>query len=260
MPLQLGIGVVTYNRLAVLSNTLERVRRHTKYPFLAIGVADDGSTDGTLDMLRESRTTTVTGRNMGVAWNKNRALFMLAELHRCDIVILLEDDAFPTRDHWEVEWMNAALRWGHANLAGTWMRENFLSGAGTLQDPIRSTLVTAQCSVFSREALLFGGYYDARFRGYGHEHVEHSRRMVRNGYGGSDEDVNGVRTTVFNLLWSCIEHTETATFYDQAQVDANLSLARQLLMDASYRAPWHDEAGMRQFRDEMRASLPRPLL
>lgn len=260
MPLQIGIGIVTYNRLGVLSETLDRVLRHTKYPFTAIVIADDGSTDGTLDMLRSRGVTTVTGRNMGIAWNKNRALFTLSELLRCDIVILLEDDAHPTRDHWEVEWMNAALRWGHANVAGEWLREHFIGGAGTFDDPIRSTHITAQCAVFSREALLFGGYFDARFRGYGHEHVEHSRRMVRMGYGGADEDVNGTMMTLYKLLWGHIGFNPTTTFYDQTQVDRNLLLARALFSDFTYRAPWHNEEEAGQFREELRGSFPRALL
>ncbi|HEY1931063.1 MAG TPA: glycosyltransferase [Acetobacteraceae bacterium] len=260
MPLQLGIGIITYNRKAVLSETLDRVRRHTRYPFTAVGVADDGSTDGTLDMLRARNMLTVTGRNMGIAWNKNRALFMLTELQRCDVVILLEDDSYPTRDHWEIEWLNAAIRWGHATIAGDWMQSGFLSGAGTADDPIRSTLVTAQCAVYSREAILFGGYYDSRFRGYGHEHVEHSLRMVRLGYGGADEEVDGAQVTVFKLLKTSMQFAKTTSFFDQAQADRNYTLARQLLLDATYRAPWHDEAAMQQFRDEMRSSFPRALL
>ena len=43
----------------------------------------------------------VTGRNMGIAWNKNRALFLLGAIAQCDVVILLEDDSFPTSDGWD---------------------------------------------------------------------------------------------------------------------------------------------------------------
>ena len=112
MPIQLGIGIVTYNRQAVLAETLDRVVRHTKYPFI-MAVADDGSTDNTLDMLRDRPdVTTVTGRNMGIAWNKNRALYLLTELLRCDIVVLLEDDTFPMQDGWEMDWIRAASNGG----------------------------------------------------------------------------------------------------------------------------------------------------
>lgn len=257
MQLRLGIGIATYNRRQVVSATLDRVMQHTKYPLTTIGVADDGSDDGTVEMLSaRGNLTAVHGRNMGIAWNKNRALFLLTELLRCDIVILLEDDAFPTSDHWEREWMDAALRWGHANMAGEWFRESFLSGSGTLEDPILSPKLTAQCAVFSREALLFGGYFDTRFRGYGHEHVEHSRRLARAGYGGVDLLQDGQPLTAFRLLWSCISSSNATSYFDRDQADRNVRLARELMGNFGYRAPWQDEEEMQQFREEMRAATP----
>jgi Glycosyl transferase family 2 len=256
-PLSLGVGIVTCNRRMVLSETLDRVLLHTKHQRTIVAVADDGSTDGTLDMLRARNVLTVTGRNMGVAWNKNRALFLLSELSRCDVVVLLEDDAYPAQDNWEIDWMTAAIRWGHANVAAQWLREHFVSGAGTVEDPILSKRVTAQCAVFSREALLFGGYFDSRFHGYGHEHVEHSRRLIRMGYGGVDQ-----QDALFNLLWGGISFHTTQTSFDgkPEQVEENRQLAQQLFWDVSYRAPWRTEAEAKQFRDEMRGSFPRAVL
>ena len=260
MPLQLGIGIVTYNRRDLLAETLDHIARYTKYPFATVAVADDGSTDGTLDMLRGRNVTAVTGRNMGVAWNKNRALFLLSELLRCDIVILLEDDSFPGQDNWELEWMNAALHWGHANVATDWMGETFISGSGTLADPVHSTGVSAQCSVYSREALLFGGYFDPRFRGYGHEHVEHSYRLARLGYGGAEGPMaDGQRQMLFKLLRGGIRFATAPSTFDQAQVDRNLALCQELFFDFSYRSPWRDEDEMKQFREELRGVTPRVL-
>jgi hypothetical protein len=261
-PLLLGIGIVTYNRREVLSATLDHVIRHTRHPRTVLAVADDGSTDGTLEMLRERRILTVTGRNMSIAWNKNRALFLLAELSRCDIVILLEDDAYPAQDGWESEWMQAAIRWGHANIAGRWLQEHFIAGAGTVDDPIYSQRITAQCAVFSREALLFGGYFDTRFREYGHEHVEHTRRLLRLGYGGSEEPVNGHPGPLFKLLRGGIEQhaVASAVAEKEAQAERSLVLAQALFGDASYRGPWRNETEAKQMRDEMRNSFPRPVL
>jgi GT2 family glycosyltransferase len=168
MAIRVGIGIITHNRKDVLAETLARLRAHTTSP-CALAVADDGSIDGTADLVRSQNITLVTGRNMGIAWNKNRALFLLGAVMQCDAVILLEDDSFPTSDGWDHEWMQAAQRWGHVNLAGAWFSDSFLSGSGTLDDPILSTNVSAQCSGFSRTALLYGGYFDSRFRGYGQE-------------------------------------------------------------------------------------------
>ncbi len=257
-PLLLGIGIVTYNRRSILSETLDRVQQHTRHPRTIVAVADDGSTDGTLDMLRARQVLTVTGRNMSIAWNKNRALFLLSELLRCDVVVLLEDDAYPARDHWEIEWMNAAVRWGHANVAGQWLKEHFVAGAGTVEDPIHSPRITAQCAVFSREALLFGGYFDTRFREYGHEHVEHTRRLLRLGYGGTEGPVNGHPGPLFKLLWGGIGFHQVPSVVEakEAQAERNRVLAQALFGDFSYRAPWRDEAEARQLREEMRHSFP----
>jgi hypothetical protein len=210
-------------------------------------------------MLRDRQIPTVTGRNMGIAWNKNRALFLLSELLRCDVMLLLEDDTHPIRDNWEIEWMNAAISWGHVNVASERLRAHFVAGSGTLADPIRGTHVTAKCAAFSREALLFGGYFDPRFRGYGHEHVEHSSRLAAMGYGAVEEPVNGTNTRLFYLLWGGVQFNPLVTsHYDKEQVERNLVLAGELMGDVRYRAPWSDENEGRQFREEMRGRIPRP--
>jgi glycosyltransferase involved in cell wall biosynthesis len=258
-PLRLGIGIITFNRRALLSQTLDHVLRHTQYAATVVAVADDGSTDETREMLRSRQVLTVTGRNMGIAWNKNRALFLLFELLRCDVVILLEDDAHPVLDNWETEWMRAAVNWGHANAAVDWLHEHFMSGTGTAADPILSRRLSAQCAVFSREAVLFGGYFDTRFHGYGYEHVEHTCRLLRLGYGGEVSTTSGA---IFKLLRGGIDSRFVPSVIVQTedQIERNRALAERLAWDFSYRAPWGNEDEARQFRGEMRHTLPQPAL
>lgn len=250
MAVRVGIGIITCNRKDVLAETLARVRTHTTTPCV-LAVADDGSTDGTADVVLSRGISLVTGRNMGIAWNKNRALFLLSAVMQCDAIILLEDDSFPTSDGWEREWIEAVQRWGHVNLAGRWFSDSFLSGTGTLDDPILSTSVSAQCSGFSHTALLYGGYFDSRFRGYGQEHVEHTRRMIRVGYGGSYEEINGEVRPVYKLLKSSIEVTNPGSSSNQSDRDRNWLMCRELLFDEAYRMPWRDDAELMQFREEM---------
>jgi GT2 family glycosyltransferase len=255
MSVRLGIGIITCNRKDALAETLARVRSHTTPPFTLV-VADDGSEDDTMDLLRSQKVTVVTGRNMGIAWNKNRALFLLGAIVQCDVVILLEDDSFPTSDGWAEEWVLATRRWGHINLAGDWLRDSFLKGSGTVDDPILSKDVTAQCSGFSRDALLYGGYFDSRFRGYGQEHVEHTRRLVRVGYGGTYEEIDGEVRPIYTLLNGCIEVTTPHTFSNVADRDRNWLVCRQLLFEETHRMPWRDDAELMQFRAEMAQALP----
>lgn len=254
MAARIGIGIVTYNRRDVLAETLARVRAHTTGPY-TLAVADDGSEDGTADAMRSQNVILVTGRNMGIAWNKNRALFYLGAIARCDVVLLLEDDTYPTRDGWEREWVEASQRWGYANFAGHWFRDSFLRGSGTVDDPIFSTNVSAQCSGFSRLALLYGGYFDTRVRGYGQEHVEHARRLVRIGYGGTHEEIAGEVRPIYKLLKSTITVTTPPSVSDDADRPSNWMLRRELLFDEAPRMPWRDDAELRQFRGEMSRAM-----
>jgi glycosyltransferase involved in cell wall biosynthesis len=255
MPFPLGIGIITYNRKATVGATIERVRALTREPDAAMLVADDGSGDGTLEMLREMRVPVVTGINMGIAWNKNRALFVLAQLLHCETVILLEDDTQPNAAGWEADWMTAARRWGHVNYAGGWMREHFLSGSGTPDDPVRATMVTAQCAAYSRDALTYAGYFDSRFTGWGHEHVEHTARMIRLGYGGRVERRNNMEQVVFHLINGGVTVVDSTSHGDAAAADKNVMLARKLMNEEGYRAPWGNDRQLRQFRWEAESSF-----
>ncbi|HEY0183297.1 MAG TPA: glycosyltransferase [Rhodopila sp.] len=255
MKFPVGIGIVTYNRMEIVKDTIDQVRACTLHPDSVMVVADDGSTDGTLAMLREKQVPVITGVNMGIAWNKNRALFVLSHMLGCETVILLEDDTRPNRIGWEAEWMKAAQRWGHTNLAADWLHEYFLSGTGTVDDPVRCKMITAQCSAYSHTALTFGGYFDPRFRGYGHEHVEHTRRLVRVGYGGSNEWVNGEEHVVFNLIKGDVSVVSSKSYFDSAEEERNLHLARQLMGQQGYRAPWGEDSELRQFRSETESAM-----
>ena len=255
MQLRVGIGIITFNRKNLLAETVARVRGMTRHPHVDLVVADDGSTDGTLEMLREHNVPVVTGVNMGIAWNKNRALFLLAQMLNCDIAILLEDDTHPAREGWETEWMEGARRWGHVNYAGPWMKHQFISGAGTAADPVLSGVVTAQCSSYTREALMFGGYFDPRFRGYGHEHVEHSRRLIRVGYGGTDDVVDGREKVVFKLIDGNVAAQDAPSYGNPAEIQRNLAIATQAMGERSYRAAWANETEMRQFRAEQESAI-----
>ncbi len=250
-----GVGIITYNRKELVDSVIDRVRALTREPDAALVVADDGSSDGTLEMLRRKQVPVVTGINMGIAWNKNRALFLLSQLLGCSTVILLEDDTQPTVTGWESQWILGAQRWGHVNYAGDWMREHFLSGSGTADDPVDSTMVTAQCAAYSRLALTYAGYFNSRFKGYGHEHVEHSRRLVRIGFGGTDQRHDGKEQVVYKMIGSGITVLPSKSHFVADAADNNLRLAQQIMGRQEYRMPWADDRELRQFRSEIDSAL-----
>jgi hypothetical protein len=250
----LGIGIITYNRREIVRETVKRVRALTTHTPSSIVVADDDSTDGTQFALRVMGAPYVTGRNMGVAWNKNRALYLLNARLRCDVTILLEDDTYPTCSGWEQPWIEAAQTMGHANLAAHWLRDHFRSGSGSAADPILCDVVTAQCSVYSAAALERAGYFDSRFRGYGHEHVEHSARMVRLGFGGTPDNGN----VTWHLIAGQVEVAATDSFGSPDETARNHQIADDLMSDQTYRAPWRNDQEMRQFLGEIDGAVTPP--
>lgn len=248
---RLGIGIITYNRAKVLEGTVDAVRRMTARSDVDLVIADDGSTDDTRDVLARMDAAMISGQNMGIAWNKNRALFVLSRLLDCETVILLEDDVRPQHFGWEAPWVAAAQRWGHANWAAPWMTQYFTEGAGTPDSPYESTAITAQCASFSRDSLIYGGYFDTRFRGFGHEHVEHTRRLVRVGYGGTDERVDGQERVRYKLIESPLTVIRAGSFSNEEEVERNVRIAHRAMAETTYRGAWADEDEMRQLRAEV---------
>lgn len=251
---KVGIGIITHNRKEVLRTAIERVRRYTLDTDAVMVVADDGSSDGTAEMLREMEVPTVTGARRGIAWNKNRALFLLVQALQCDAVILLEDDTCPVQTGWEREWVEAVGRWGHVNFAPEWHDQYVVSGTGTVTDPWLSRIVTAQCSAFSSTAVAYAGYYDSRFHGFGHEHVEHTRRMIRVGYGGTERWIEGKQEVLFRMLRSDLEMMAVTSTSIAEEEQRNWTLAQTLMATQGYRAPWASEEEMRQFKSEIDAA------
>jgi hypothetical protein len=141
------------------------------------------------------------------------------------------------------------------NYAAEWLRPAFVGGRGTPAHPVLSTAVTAQCSAYTREALDYAGYFDSRFKGYGHEHVEHTRRLIRAGYGGTDQAPDGQEEVIYRLIAHGVKALEVESFADDDQIARNLEVALPLMSDPSYRAPWRDTAELRQFRAEIESSF-----
>lgn len=253
-----GIGIITYNRRDLVWQTVEAVRQFTRTDDAVMVVADDGSSDGTAQLLRERSVPVVTGANMGVAWNKNRALFLLSQILRCKAVILLEDDTHPTEAGWERDWLAAAASWGHINFLSPWMEKHVLSGAGTPDDPALSGMVTAQCAVYSEAALTYGGYFDPAFRGYGHEHIEHSRRLLRVGYGGTDRRVNGKEEVRYFMMKSSLSVVAIESKRDAESEERNFRLAQDLMGREGYRSPWGNDEELRTFRGEIELASALP--
>lgn len=175
---RVGVGIATYNRASNLRDTLSGVIS-TSTPDIIV-VADDGSTDDTPDVMSDFPDMTyLRAPNGGIARNKNRLLFRLFAIERCDVVILLEDDTRPILKGWLDEWARAVIAYGSVSVGDEANMTSLVYGGYTAKN------TTAQVWAIHSRAWRDMGYMDPRFRGYGFEHAEYQRRAARMGYGGS---------------------------------------------------------------------------
>jgi glycosyltransferase involved in cell wall biosynthesis len=92
-----GIAILTYNRSNNIDELIEKVQE-TKPNNCKVVVCDDGSNDDTPRIVSKRKDVSyVRGPNLGVAANKNRALFALQD---CHFIAMLEDDLFPNETGW----------------------------------------------------------------------------------------------------------------------------------------------------------------
>lgn len=240
--LSIGIGIVTYNRPAALVRSIQHVIQHTKRPFQLV-VADDGSTDETSAAVAPFRgqLSYLKCQNRGVNFNKNRLLYYFARIRLCDVIIILEDDAFPNADGWEEKWIAGVQKWGHINNAGQWFASHFTAGAGSLEAPYLCPDVSAQCVGYSRETIEFVGFIDPAFENYGGAHAEHTYRMTRAGYGGDFIREEGVGKPSFYLIEGDIAVYHEKTGYPVGDTEG-LKKYYELRDGPLYRHAWRTDA------------------
>jgi glycosyltransferase involved in cell wall biosynthesis len=249
----LCIAVITFNRCSRLRKTLAAIEMFTTTPY-SLFIADDGSADGTGDFLRAAGIAHHSSRNRGVAWNKNRALFNFLQATKAQTLIMLEDDTAPTQTGWEQDWIEAVQRYGHVNFGGDWFLTDHEIGRGTAQEPIDSDTLTAQCSAFSRQALQKAGFFDSRFRGFGCEHVEHTERLVRAGFGGFLETTENGGKYHFYLLRAPLRVARIDSFGTDDSIAAAKITYATIKDGPIYRDPWQNDDEKQIFLAEMTAS------
>lgn len=256
----MGVAISTYNRAPSLIKLLDTIL--LERGDIPLVVCNDGSADDTIEQCRQ-RGVHVLGRvNRGIAWNKNRGLYWLFEKTAATSFLLLEDDMLITKTCWYSEWQTAIEQWGHVTWAdGRLLAERpgrHLSGTGASSDPYVLNLLTGQAMGFSREAIRRGGYFNPRFRGYGFEHIDLTRRLNGLGYGmkkvankmtGAEQEgwinISGGMT----LLDLPSPSDKSSTEYNRA-IYSSIRENRFATKD-SITMPWSDEAEHLAFLDEI---------
>jgi GT2 family glycosyltransferase len=249
----LGIAVVTYRRPERLQRLLAAIERCTRGPYRLL-VAEDGGEDGSVEWCRAHGYTVVSGPNRGVARNKNRALFALAALG-CDPLLLLEDDVYPVLAGWERDWIEGTRRWQHLAYHHPKVLKHTVAGAGTPADPFVNPAATAQCLSVSAAVLAEVGFFDSRFRGWGHEHAEWTTRIKRAGHGFKTIELpDGRRAKAQLYLDGGLLSDDGPSHRDPQQAQRNRELADGLRGEPVFRLPWRDAVQRRDFLAEQCAA------
>jgi GT2 family glycosyltransferase len=231
-----GIAIITYERRSLLERLATNVAELTEGPHELV-VADDGSRDGSAEWCLQRGLRVVSGAHVGVAWNKNRALFALAA-QGCDPLILLEDDALPVVHGWERDWVEGTRRWHHLACDPKVLR-HAVSGTGTPDDPYVSPAATGFCMSVTAEILELVGYFDSRFLGCGHEHAEWTQRIKQAGYGFQTITLpDGRRPDAQLFLTGGLTLVKARSSRNDADSRANREVAERIAKDPIFRRPW----------------------
>ena len=238
--MKLGIGVPTYNRAASLKRCLDSISHYSSESFFGV-VADDGSTDETKDMTHPDFTF-LHCENGGVARNKNRLLYRLFEIEKCDVVLLIEDDVEITA-HETIGWVKYCTEenW-HVNFR-----------PDTKFDNTRILCFSKEFggwfSGYSRKSIDAAGYMDPRFQGYGYEHVEHTWRLIRHGYGGVIRDGDYLASTL-GIDGFKIDSGIPSTV-KPGDIERNHAVLVDAVKDTGYKHPWLNESDRIKFLSEV---------
>ena len=249
--IKIGVAVITYNRLSRLKDNIDNIKAFSNSE-LTLVVADDGSTDGTKAWCDENAITCISGENAGVVANKNRALYYLHHIEKCDVSILLEDDCKPNAIGWDKTWALAALVSGHVNFAHKRVihPSKLLGGDGHIFSPYISKAVTGQCTATSLSAFNKVGYLNPMFKGYGCGHVEWTQRFITQGFDGHVEQLTG-----FPCINIGLSSEDAPTHKSDEDIQRNQKIKASLSKRYKFVYPWDNKQEQVEFIAGINGSL-----
>jgi glycosyltransferase involved in cell wall biosynthesis len=249
----LGIAVVTYNRAVHLRKVLEAVLAFTSVSYTLV-VADDGSTDDTREVTRSLGITTIGLENRGIAWNKNRAIYLLRS-RGVETTIILEDDTLPIQPAWERLWIKASRRYGYVTFVHPKVYDGIVAGMGTPEHPFACSKITSQCLAFSQTAFDTVGFLDTRFKGYGVEDGEWTIRFRRQGYGILHVRRDGAEVKANCMITGGVRTLDVRSYRDNDSVARNRKVLEMVRDDPVPRLPWRNEEEKEALLREISAAI-----
>jgi GT2 family glycosyltransferase len=179
--MKIGIGVCSYNRPELATQVCQGILRtidRSKYEIKTICSVDDTNIKG-YEWIKDNFGL-IYGPNGGIPINKNRLIKYLSD---CDYIFLSEDDITYVKEGWLDVYLKAmrVTNLHHFNYIVSDYRK-FIKQA--LQYPegvqlgITGDYVNGVLMVMSKKCIETVGGFDLRYKKYGYEHADYTRRCA----------------------------------------------------------------------------------
>jgi hypothetical protein len=181
MDLKRGVAIIHYDRAQQLPEQINAIKQ-TVPPGTKVVVCDDGTTGG-LNIPND--TLLVKGPNMGVAYNKNRALWALQD---CHFLALIEDDLIPKNKGWFEVYEEAAImtQTNHfCRVQDKEISDNTVGFSAYLEQrgytPVFGSSPRGDLVFITSAVLAKVGAFNPKFKGVGYAHGEWQNRIAKAG-------------------------------------------------------------------------------
>lgn len=188
----IGIGVLSYNRLDSLIHLIESIRKHTDLNKTTVFVSDESTDSKVWEWLSKQKDiVTFHSERKGIAVNSNRLLRCLS---RFKYKIILNDDVEVLRNGWDSFYFEYMEK--HTNIKHFCYRQEGIYGANRPR-AINNLIAVSEkphgaVLAIHDDAFRKVGYFDESFGTYGFEHVDYSDRIARSCHNDSAYyDLNG---------------------------------------------------------------------
>ena len=192
-----SIVILNWNGRDVLNMTLQSIKEHTIYAKAHLIVVDNGSVDGSVEMVRKNFPNVEVieiGQNLGFSKGNNVGIQYTLEEHTPDYVLLLNNDIEIETDGW-LDTLVGVAESTNAGVCGCHLvyPDGETQFCGATVDPAGSRLLSASCpkqpKFLSSDEFIFGacmlistktinqvGYLDEGFSPYNWEEVDYCMR------------------------------------------------------------------------------------
>jgi GT2 family glycosyltransferase len=177
--INIGIGVCSYKRPELATGTCKSILNtidKSKYNITTICSVDDTDITG-YDWIASNFDDLLYAPNAGISVNKNR---LLNYLDGNDYIFLIEDDILLLKEGWLELYLKAIELTGYQHLNyivsdyRSYIKETVKYGNITLG--LSGPYVNGILMIITKKCIGIVGGFDERYKVYGYEHVDYTRR------------------------------------------------------------------------------------